>query len=706
MIEASPSSKKVDDFLSSISELSQERLKEDQQRQRDLQRNIDTLRLRLNSSSPIKGSFYQSSISYSSTRGHDDIPLLKFNRSLKLNNDNYLTNLKDLDEDKPPEMLKRPERDERQYKNSKLDTLNDIPPPMPRRPTYEKEESPPPMPPRREIKKSGPPIPSKPSAMSSKLDIELINPVAAKRQPNPPSKRQADPPSKRGIKQEYSRPLSNEDHKYRSFAELEKGIKNESDVGEQTKNMVDDIFTVNSETHTKPIKPIKSDKLSAKPNVNDKIEGAPNVVPKPTYLSALSATRNKSEPPLIHSSTFGAKQKYIPERNNPSDVSIIKSSSPQREKKQNSWLDSAIKKNKLSESLVKPVNKENNSSIKPATSLEPEYLSLLAKMKSPDPHRSHLKTPSKPPKPSLEKYTRTENEVLKSKMQSLSSSKDKSVPPKPTKPSISKYEEQDTDILKLQMQKLSHGKTAPPKPSKPSPKKYQDEDNAMILSQMKKLGRNSNSSIARGDTKHTNPEGLAALAKLKPVKTTSLPKNALTNSVSEPIKKLEQMKTPDRTFKKPEDSPGRPAATTLPSSSDLSEIKTSEDPAPFQDQLSSIIRASTVPNVRASNPASNISRANSMPLDGDTGNAKQSKLTHPNKGRSKGPKRRLPKKIANNPSTTDSICAGVNANTNDNSTQIIDFKQRKIPPPINKATKQKALDNLKPSRNFSGELFI
>ena len=148
-----------------------------------------------------------------------------------------------------------------------------------------------------------------------------------------------------------------EGQKYRSFTELENDIRKGSDVGGKTKDMVDDLFAVNSISNSKPLKPIKSYKLSTKPNSKGKVEETPNVVPKPTYLSALSATKNQSEPSLIQSSISSAKQRYIPEHNNPSDVSIIKSSSPQREKKQNSWIDSAIKKNDTPESPVKAANK-------------------------------------------------------------------------------------------------------------------------------------------------------------------------------------------------------------------------------------------------------------------------------------------------------------------------------------------------------------
>lgn len=695
MTEISPSSKKVDDFLSSISELSQERLREDQKRQRDLQRNIDDLRLRLNSSSPTKGSSYQQPVSYSSTRGHGDIPLLKFNRSGKLSSDHFSTNMKNLDEDSPPEMPQRPSSVVRQYMGTRID---DIPPPMPRRPANADEELPPPMPPRRDEKRSGPPKPSKPSGMSSKFDVELINPVPMKVKPELRLKQDFKEPSNK------LKTPSAYGHKYRSFIELENDIKKGSDLDSNTKDMVDDIFSVNSKTNPKPIKPIKSDKLSTKPNVKDKGERTPNIVPKPTYLNALSATKYHSDSPLVQSVSSGTKQRFIPDHNEPSDVSIIKQTSPQREKKPNSWLESAIKKSDILESPVKATNNQKDFSVKNTKPLE---IGLLATRKSSERRRSDFNTPPKPPKPSLEKYTRTENELLKAQMQKLSSSKNKAAPPKPAKPSISKYEEQDTGILKAQMQKLSHDKNPPPKPSKPSPKKYQEEDNAILISQMKKLGKKSSPSITR-DSTEANPEGLTALAKLKPVKPAllSLSKTAPSNPIPEPIRKLESMKTSDRSLTSSA-SPERPVATKPPSSSDLNVSEPSKSPASFQDQLSSIIRASTVPNVRATKPASNIPRANTLPLREEATNATQSKLTHPNKGRSKGPKRRLPKKIANNVSTNEKAGgASGPSNTCQKSTQINDFKQKKIPPPINKASKQKALDNLKPSRNFSGELFI
>ncbi|KAI3405891.2 hypothetical protein KGF56_001110 [Candida oxycetoniae] len=77
----------VDDFLSSLSQLSQEKLKEDRQRQRNLQRDIDELRSRSNSSSPTKQE-YQVTNTRVMSPYNMNVPDLKFNRSLPRKADN------------------------------------------------------------------------------------------------------------------------------------------------------------------------------------------------------------------------------------------------------------------------------------------------------------------------------------------------------------------------------------------------------------------------------------------------------------------------------------------------------------------------------------------------------------------------------------------------------------------------------------------
>lgn len=680
MTEVSPSSKKVDDFLSSISQLSQERLKEDEQRQRDLQRNIDDLRLRLNSSSPLKSSSFRSLRTPGSTRGHDYVPLLKFNRNLRLQNEQFFTDLDALGEEKPPQMPQRPGSSERQSYSSRGDMIDIDPPPMPKRPIAEKEESPPPMPPRRDIKKLGPSIPSKPANISSKFDVELLNPVARKSKPEPPAKNRSTPSYSKG------QPLSKVESKYRSFADLEYEIKNGAEVGNVTKDIVNDLFKVDVRS-SKPVKPVKSEKLSANLNTKEKSE-SPNVIPKPTYLSALAATKKQTR--VLEPSALLTKQKYIPEHNDPSDVSIAKPISPQREKKQNSWLDSAIKQKGLDEPTIRDKHEKVGTIHQGSDSIA----------KSGSAHKPDFKTPPKPPKPSYDRYSQKDNEILKLQMQKLSSTK-KPVPQKPRK-LASKYEEEDTEILRSQLQKLSTNKVSPPKPSKPSTKNYQEKDNAILLSQMKKLGKNSTSS-PREREEQSSPEGLAALTKLKPVKPPRS-KYVSNDSNPEPIKKLEEIKSSDNSIDtKSSDLHG----TRMSDSADLEPMKP-KGTASFQDHLSSIIRASTVPNIHASKPASNIQRAKTVPFPQETESLAGSKLTHPNKSRAKGPKRRLPK-TATRASSKSNHAARVVPTHNEvdeKSTPIIDVKKKKAPPPINKEAKKKALDNLKPSRNFSGELFI
>lgn len=89
MAQLSPSSKKVDEFLSSLSQISQDRLRENQKRQRDLQRDIDELR---RTSPPIH-------------HNEHGITELKFNRSAR---GNFYEKWKDT----PPQLPSRPHDDE------------------------------------------------------------------------------------------------------------------------------------------------------------------------------------------------------------------------------------------------------------------------------------------------------------------------------------------------------------------------------------------------------------------------------------------------------------------------------------------------------------------------------------------------------------------------------------------------------------------
>lgn len=98
MTQVSPSSKKVDEFLLTLSQMSQDRLRDDQKRQRDLQRDIDGLR---RSSSP----FSPRHNSKDSPRHDHGITELKFNRSAR-------QIFQDKWRDVAPELPKRPQEED------------------------------------------------------------------------------------------------------------------------------------------------------------------------------------------------------------------------------------------------------------------------------------------------------------------------------------------------------------------------------------------------------------------------------------------------------------------------------------------------------------------------------------------------------------------------------------------------------------------
>ncbi|KAI5962496.1 uncharacterized protein KGF55_003572 [Candida pseudojiufengensis] len=165
---SSPSSRKVDDFLTSLSQLSQERLKEDRQRQRELQKNIDELQSRSTN--------YKKSDKFNSTQSSYklDIQDLKFNRNIDKDDNDEIT----------PKLPKR--RDEN-------------PPTLPKR------------------KNETPPLPKrKPDSFG------LLQPIARKEgkevKPDTPKK-----PEKPGKSEKLERPRSN--FKPGSFQEMEQRIK-------------------------------------------------------------------------------------------------------------------------------------------------------------------------------------------------------------------------------------------------------------------------------------------------------------------------------------------------------------------------------------------------------------------------------------------------------------------------------------------------
>lgn len=144
MTEVSPSSKKVDEFLSSLSQISQERLRENQKRQRDLQRDIDDLRRSSTSSpySPLR------QLGASNTENNHGITEIKFNRSAR---SNFFEKWKDV----APELPKRPQDEEG--------------PPLPSRPKPEKPQKP----------QKLPTLPTRPSnVIEVERIVDIARPVA------------------------------------------------------------------------------------------------------------------------------------------------------------------------------------------------------------------------------------------------------------------------------------------------------------------------------------------------------------------------------------------------------------------------------------------------------------------------------------------------------------------------------------------------
>lgn len=487
----------------------------------------------------------------------------------------------------------------------------------------------------------------------------------------------------------------------------------------------------------KPVKPGKSDRLSTKQD-HSKLSSAPTVRPKSDWLSSTLANKattlnqqgTAAAPPVIprkkadwlsssisNSRSTISTQESLPtprfpqhqedwisslakSKNSTSQASENLKNSPLYviDKKPTSWIDSALKKSDSHKYIEPPekatfkiVKKEavpevieptpelfsKFQTLKPRSNpvislpkkdeqLDPEYLSRFSLM------GKSIRTPQKPNKD----YTKEESELLKSSMSRLSPSKsiakssdytkedsellkstmsrlsNKVAPPKPAKPSIEKYTKDEQDLLSSTMARLSPKKIL----EKLSASGYESNDTELLRLQMKKLGSKS-INFKQLERKDEIAEGLTL--KLKPVK-------------PEKLKDIEPLKS---NLVKDKDEPVKVAKAFN-----------------FQDQLSNILRASTAPELGVAGKAPAIVRATSVSTK-----SKEDKLTHPNKSRAKGPKRRLPKGMDNARSTSTQVSSAVESSPSIASAPL----GKKVPPPVNKQNKP-----LKPSRNFSGEVFI
>ncbi|WEJ96993.1 hypothetical protein PSN45_004539 [Yamadazyma tenuis] len=418
MTQMSPSLDKVDDFLSQLSQLSQERLSEDQNRQQALERNIQSLRS--SSSSPHKrlDSFTPSKPAYT------DVPSLKFNRDKRLGNtpppkpQRPKPNLQESRDESPPPLLPR--------------RREETPPALPRRRDASEDEQTPPLPQRRYLKTP----PQKPSQKPGDFTIDLVKPVSA------PTAHKIKPLASRGSSNQ--REVSDSQEKrFRSFAEVENSIKGEP---------------------AKPAKPSKSDGLSssispssATSGVVDAVAASQNskplgekpviaakFVPQTDEVEVVSPTRG-----IRSTSWIDSAQSRSPIRNRSPVTPITMKPKPQVKPKVEANLETKatpkpviIKPKPIVETFTKPSYDNYKSKDN-----EP-LLSQLAKMKD-------KPKPVPKPKPAdLAKYDENTTTELKTQLTKLASNKTSSQPIKPIKPSVMKYKEQDTSLLNSQISRL------------------------------------------------------------------------------------------------------------------------------------------------------------------------------------------------------------------------------------------------------------
>ena len=281
MTDVSPSDNKVDTFLSSLSQLSQDKLREDQERQQRLQRNIDELQLRLRSTSPIKSSMSSSNVSLGKSHYGYNIPDLKFNRS-KIAEKEIPKQEELVEEEDGPALPKRP---------AKYDTDDKAPPPLPRRKYKEQqqedEKDAPALPKRKTDKEEEKKAPAMPRRKNQVEEINLLSPVARKSSFPMPKQTPAKPAKPTSVKPDLKteRPTVGQ---HRSFRDIENLIKSGDTTQKTTlapststststskqapprprprpppKNLLEPVKTQQPSAPSTPVKPVKSDWLTS-----------------------------------------------------------------------------------------------------------------------------------------------------------------------------------------------------------------------------------------------------------------------------------------------------------------------------------------------------------------------------------------------------------------------------------------------------------
>ncbi|CUM67642.1 uncharacterized protein PRCAT00005343001 [Priceomyces carsonii] len=232
---------------------------------------------------------------------------------------------------------------------------------------------------------------------------------------------------------------------------------------------------------------------------------------------------------------------------------------------------------------------------------------------------------------------------------------------KKPKPAILTFAERDNEILLRAKMNLS-SKKPPPKPLKASLKPYEENDAKELLDQKNKLGKSEDAKNNRIEQRSDETSG-----------------------------SLNSSRAPDHALSK---------GSRIPTNYSLLKVQTEPKVGPetsIHDRLSSILRAGTAPELASSTrktPA--VAKSDPTPLK------ETRELVHVNKSRSKGPKRRLPKSMK--PSSLNDTTININQTINEEEHLTVPKKNKKVPPPVNKATKPNRAD-IKP-RVFSGEVFI
>ncbi|CAK9437289.1 uncharacterized protein LODBEIA_P16670 [Lodderomyces beijingensis] len=603
----------VDEFLSSLSQLSQERLREDRQRQRDLQREIDELKSRSNSTSPAKyhsSSFNSSkpSARYTATAPPD----LKFNRSGKVNRLSEQQQQQQEEEDAPKLPRRRQQAEEEKEASPRL----------PDRKSAAQAKTPPRLPARK----------YKPDP--EEFSVGLFQPAA--RKPSPP-------PTVSAVKPTTSRPQvikGDAELGGNSFSAMERQIKS----GSTSKGALWE-FDKEQQQH------------------QQKQQIRPTTATKPDWLSSLAAAKNTQSTPQA------AKTQNVkispPKSKRTSWIDSVVSKSPESKSnkspfppvKPNKPLQSTLatneehKKEKEKEKQKPQLRSLSSSNGKP----EPEFLSVFQKLKreeGTDDSTSRKAPPPalKPkPKPSVENAQNAELLEFQNKFNSIGKSKP-TVPVKPKAATLDlkHYEDADTAQLRSKLSTMSVGKPSFKPKLKPSAKVEEEHDAAKVLSQLRKVppSKPEKKPFSANDSNHKkkkdqekeeaddNQESVSTFASKKAVAPKPPPKMVKRVNAESFVSANDKAKIPAAIDK--------PVETIMENSSvELS----------FEQRLGSILsKAKTFPQAETranfSSPRPQVKHGlpRARTVSGDD-KIKESKLEHTTKCRAKGPKRKLPKTL-------------------------------------------------------------